>query len=482
MDESRGVIGNCKRIRNEVRVKALVIKESDFDAVATSRNFDPEEAENLKFDQERSIPDTMALKRFYMRNIYGGKDMCNDDWDNLCKKKFVVRFSSPEPRKHFLRLSHFRRQGCDEDSAIEGLTTKDFAQWEDTCFKAENNFEKSVAEDLRKTYSANHWKIIRELFQVLGFTGIDDRRTLSGSIISESFTQSCESNRALNQLKAYPNLRYLNLCHSGIMGDKALCRMVGSCRKIEYLNISFCQGITDRSLIKIAESCQALQEFHFACTHLISERFISHILNSCPNLRRFSISEKHLNVEKHLSVEYLDFSRCVYVAKTSICNAIHSCANLQHLNLSFCGITDVTIKEISRSCLYLKYLNLEGCANITKEAIDQLVSLNPNIHVENFMNSMDMRAELDQEIRGLYNTRHRVADMLKEYETESLIKFLRGDSKLKHIEVGDLFTELEEKKITGNSFLKLSGWDLKEYGMSLRQALELEDYIKELCE
>ena len=74
------------------------------------------------------------------------------------------------------------------------------------------------------------------------------------------------------------------------------------------------------------------------------------------------------------------------------------------------------------------------------------------------------------------------ADMLKEYETESLIKFLRGDSKLKHIEVGDPFTNLEEKKITGNSFLKLSGWDFKEYEMSLGQALELEDYIKELCE
>ncbi|GET01094.1 hypothetical protein GLOIN_2v1876937 [Rhizophagus clarus] len=147
----------------------------------------------------------------------------------------------------------------------------------------------------------------------------------------------------------------------------------------KYLNIHFCQGITDRSLIKIADSCQALQEFHFACAHLISERFISHILNSCPNLRRFSIPgscrrenrcdilveklltvEKHLNVEKHLSVEYLDFGRCVYVTETSICNAIHSCPNLQHLNLSFCGITDVTIKEISRLCLYLKYLNLEG--------------------------------------------------------------------------------------------------------------------------
>ncbi|UZO29307.1 uncharacterized protein OCT59_022786 [Rhizophagus irregularis] len=191
------------------------------------------------------------------------------------------------------------------------------------------------------------------------------------------------SNRALNQLKAYPNLRYLNLCSSGIMGDKALCGMVGSCRKIEYLNISFCQGITDRSLIKIANSCQALQEFS--------------ILGSCRRKNRCDILveklltvEEHLNVEKHLSVEYLDFGKYVYVAETSICNAIHSCPNLQHLNLSFCRITDVTIKEISHSCLYLKYLNLEGCANITKEAIDQLVLLNPNIHVEDFMNSMDM--------------------------------------------------------------------------------------------
>jgi len=74
------------------------------------------------------------------------------------------------------------------------------------------------------------------------------------------------------------------------------------------------------------------------------------------------------------------------------------------------------------------------------------------------------------------------ADMLKEYGTESLIKFLQEDSKLKHIEVGDLFTKLEEKTITGDSFVKLSGWDFKDYGMSMRQALELEGYIKELCE
>ncbi|CAG8601647.1 23256_t:CDS:1 [Gigaspora rosea] len=192
MDESREVIGNRKRIRNEVRVEALVIKETDFNAVATSRNLDPEEAEILKFDQERSIADTMALKRFYMRNLYGGKDVNIDDWNNLCNKKFVECFSPPEPRKHFLRLSQFRKHGYDEESAMEGLKAKNIAQWEDTYYKAGENVEKSVAEDLHKLYSANHWKAIRELFQILGFTGIDDIRTLSGNIISEAFTQSCE--------------------------------------------------------------------------------------------------------------------------------------------------------------------------------------------------------------------------------------------------------------------------------------------------
>ncbi|PKY59346.1 hypothetical protein RhiirA4_482004, partial [Rhizophagus irregularis] len=99
-----------------IRVEALVIKETDFNAVATFQNLDPEEAENLKFDQECSIPDTMALKRFYMRNIYG-KDMDDEIWDNLCNKKFINHFSPPEPQKHF----YFRKQGYDEESAMKGL-------------------------------------------------------------------------------------------------------------------------------------------------------------------------------------------------------------------------------------------------------------------------------------------------------------------------------------------------------------------------
>ena len=91
-----------------------------------------------------------------MRNLYGGKDVNINDWNNLCNKKFVECFSPPEPRKHFLRLSQFRRHGYDEESAMEELKAKDTTQWEIACYKAKENLEKSVAEDLHKSYSANH--------------------------------------------------------------------------------------------------------------------------------------------------------------------------------------------------------------------------------------------------------------------------------------------------------------------------------------
>ena len=155
MDESRGVIGNRKKVRNEIRVETLVIKNTDFNAVATSQNLSPEEAEVLKFDQERSIADTMALKHFYIRNLYC-KDMSIEDWNNICNRKFVENFSSPEARKHFLRLSYFRRQGHNEESAMKRLKAEENVQWEFACYRSEKNLEKSVAEDLRKSYSANH--------------------------------------------------------------------------------------------------------------------------------------------------------------------------------------------------------------------------------------------------------------------------------------------------------------------------------------
>ena len=85
-------------------------------------------------------------------------------------------------------------------------------------------------------------------------------------------------------------------------------------------------------------------------------------------------------------LEYLNISCHTEIIGISICDIIHSCPRLQHLEFSYCEFFNEIIKEIANSCLNLKYLKLEGCDNVSKEAIDQLVSaLTPNIHVENFV-------------------------------------------------------------------------------------------------
>ena len=238
--------------------------------------------------------------------------------------------------------------------------------------------------------------------------------------------------------ESYPNLRYLNLWDTQVITDKGLCAIAQSCYKLEYLDISYCREITEKSLYRIAGSCHELQEFHFAKARWITDKSISCILNSCPNLQNLDIAyskgdvkDASMLIQRCLSIEYLDFAGvmafrndalivtiirgspnlrhleighidigdgvtealahtchkleyldldcCDFVSEPSICNVIRSCPKLQHLNLSCCNITSMTIKEIARSCLNLKFLDLDGCENISKKAMDQL---NPNIHID----------------------------------------------------------------------------------------------------
>ena len=75
------------------------------------------------------------------------------------------------------------------------------------------------------------------------------------------------------------------------------------------------------------------------------------------------------------------------------------------------------------------------------------------------------------------------AETIKLWETERLISFLRSDSKLEGLELDDnFFIKLHDENITGDLFFKLTGWNFKEYEITLKQALELDDYIKKLCE
>ena len=246
--------------------------------------------------------------------------------------------------------------------------------------------------------------------------------------------------------------------------DKGLYAIVRSCCKLEYLNISYCKNISDKSLFEIASNCPDLQEFYFAEAWRITDKSISCILNSCPNLRNLDIAyskgkikDATMLIQRCLSIEYLDFADvmafcndeliiaiikgspnlrhlelghndigdevteaiahichklehlgltgCSFLSEPSICNVIRSCPRLQHLELGYCNITSTTIREIPRSCLNLKFLDLEGCENISKKAMDQL---NPNIHIENFdeeycSDSESSGSETESEDEDVYN-------------------------------------------------------------------------------
>ncbi|CAI2179006.1 9147_t:CDS:2 [Funneliformis geosporum] len=87
------------------------------------------------------------------------------DWNNICNRKFIEN------------LVHLKLRSISYGCLI---------------VETEENLKKLVVEDLHKSYSANHWEAIRELFQILGFTGINDIHILPGNIILAAFAQSCE--------------------------------------------------------------------------------------------------------------------------------------------------------------------------------------------------------------------------------------------------------------------------------------------------
>ncbi|GBC43634.2 hypothetical protein GLOIN_2v1780675 [Rhizophagus irregularis DAOM 181602=DAOM 197198] len=85
-------------------------------------------------------------------------------------------------------------------------------------------------------------------------------------------------------------------------------------------------------------------------------------------------------IQRCLNIKYLDF---VEIRHNDIGDEVtevlaYSYYKLEYLDLS---CYNMTIKEIACSCLNLKFLDLEGCKNISKKTMDQL---NPNIHIKNF--------------------------------------------------------------------------------------------------
>ena len=108
---------------------------------------------------------------------------------------------------------------------------------------------------MHKSYSANHWKVIRELFQILGFTGIDDVRTLSGNIVSEAFAQSCER---------FIEIRSQSLLLFGIKSRaKEKPDLISAIKTINAIAGNWCGYIVKSSQKKIGPKEQRVWEYSY---------------------------------------------------------------------------------------------------------------------------------------------------------------------------------------------------------------------------
>ena len=171
------------------------------------------------------------------------------------------------------------------------------------------------------------------------------------------------------------NLTHLEISYYHPLSDKKINNIVRLFPNIIHLDFGKSTGYSDKALNRIAESYPNLKHLNlgkdkYVSSHagIITDKGLFALANACRKL------------------EYLNISHRIEITRTSISSIIHSCPRFQKLVLSFCGITDVIIGEIACSCLNLKYLDLEGCYKISKEAVDQL---NRNIHVENFVTPPD---------------------------------------------------------------------------------------------
>jgi hypothetical protein len=103
--------------------------------------------------------------------------------------------------------------------------------------------------------------------------------------------------------------------------------------------------------------------------------FIEAIIKASLKLRHLEISSNDICDKVTVShkchkLKYFDLNCCSFISELLICNVIHSCPKLQHLNLGYCNITSMIIRKIAYSCLNLNSLDLEGCENISKKAMN----------------------------------------------------------------------------------------------------------------
>ncbi|GET02682.1 hypothetical protein GLOIN_2v1787560 [Rhizophagus clarus] len=162
----------------------------------------------------------------------------------------------------------------------------------------------------------------------------------------------------LKRIRAEDQYRLEKFLKLDIKGQKPVYGL-----HLTHLKISYYPLFLNKKIKGILQLFPNIIYLDFENSSGISNKALYMIVDSYPNLKYLNLNDTELDLNKTFTFKP--------IADKDLSAIAH-----------FCNITDFTIEQIACLYLNLKYLDLEGCSNIRKKALDQLNS--ENIHIKFF--------------------------------------------------------------------------------------------------
>ncbi|KAI0082474.1 RNI-like protein [Panus rudis PR-1116 ss-1] len=193
-------------------------------------------------------------------------------------------------------------------------------------------------------------------------------------------------------LPCCPNLVALDLTGVVETTDRAVVALASSTKKLQGINLGGCKKLTDKGVLALAVNCPLLRRVKLSHVEQVTDDAVSALAKSCPLLLE------------------IDLNNCKNVTDVSVRDLWTHSTNMREMRLSHCvELTDAAFPASPRSepslvngpnpfptssfllgdkppplrvpkpFEHLRMLDLTGCANITDEAIEGIISVAPKI-------------------------------------------------------------------------------------------------------
>jgi len=192
---------------------------------------------------------------------------------------------------------------------------------------------------------------------------------------------------------------YLQGCHN--ITTASVCHVAGRCTRLEVVdlegaamledpaalslarisslstvNLSGCCNLTDNSVKTLVGTGLNLTKLYLKdCTAISDTSFMD--LSCCTNLRHLDLhgcaqitDMTLLQLQACVHLRYLRVSAdgANRITDEGVCPMLKACTNLEELVLTNCGISDLSVRFISKYCKHIQTLDLSHCKNITNRA------------------------------------------------------------------------------------------------------------------